>query len=51
LTSLKKTTSAVLLELWKNSGIAVYIPEETILKAMEGKIEKLKAAFVFLPSL
>jgi hypothetical protein len=30
--------STVLLKYEKNDGIAVYIPKETILKAMEAKI-------------
>jgi hypothetical protein len=39
LTALRKMTSMVLLKHGKNDGIAVYVPEECILKEMEAKIE------------
>jgi hypothetical protein len=39
LAALRKMTSTVLLKYWKNDGIAVYIPKETILKEMTAKIE------------
>jgi hypothetical protein len=38
-TALRKMTSTVLLNLGKNVGLTVYIPNETILKWMAGKIE------------
>jgi hypothetical protein len=34
-------------EAWKNNGIAVYVPKETILKEMAVKILYVKPAFLF----
>jgi hypothetical protein len=39
----------VFLKLGKIDGIAVYVPEETILKEMAAKIEKVKPSFFFEP--
>jgi hypothetical protein len=38
-TALRKMTSTVLLKRGRNDGITVYVPKETILKAMAAKIK------------
>jgi hypothetical protein len=37
----------VLLKCRKNDWITVYVPKETILKEMAGKIEQVKPAILF----
>jgi hypothetical protein len=37
--ALRKMASTVLLKRGKNNGIAVHVPQETILKEMAAKIE------------
>jgi hypothetical protein len=49
LDSIKENYFHGAFEVWKNDGIAVYIPKETILKDMIAKI-KLRQHFFFLPS-
>jgi hypothetical protein len=39
LDSIKENDSHGAFEAWKNDGIAVYLPKETILKDMAAKIE------------
>jgi hypothetical protein len=39
LDSIKENDFHGIFEVWKNDGIAVYVPRETILKAMAAKIE------------
>jgi hypothetical protein len=39
LDSIKENDFHCAFEAWKNKGIAVYAPKETILKKMEAKIE------------
>jgi hypothetical protein len=34
-------------KVWKNVGIAVYVPKETILKELTANIEEVKPAFLF----
>jgi hypothetical protein len=47
LDSIKENDFHGTFEAWKNDGIAVYIPKETILKEMAAKIEYIKPAFLF----
>jgi hypothetical protein len=37
--SIKENDFHVAFEVWKNDGITVYVPKETILKEMAAKIE------------
>jgi hypothetical protein len=39
LNSIKKNDFHGAFEVWKNNGITVYVPKETILKQMAAKIE------------
>jgi hypothetical protein len=39
LDSIKENDFHTAFEVWKNDGIAVYLPKETILKEMAAKIE------------
>jgi hypothetical protein len=39
LSSIKENDFHSAFEAWKNDGIAVYVPKETILKEMAAKIE------------
>jgi hypothetical protein len=41
----------VLLKRGKNNGKAIYVPMDNILKVMAAKIEQVKPAFLFWPSL
>jgi uncharacterized protein (DUF924 family) len=47
LNSIKENVFRGASEAWKNDGIAVYVPKETILKGMVAKIEQVKPALHF----
>jgi spore maturation protein CgeB len=47
LDSIKENDFHDAFEVWKNDGIAVYVPKEAILKEMTAKIELVKPEFLF----
>jgi hypothetical protein len=47
LDSIKENDSHGAFEAWKNSGITVCVPKQTILNEMAAKIEQVKPAFFF----
>jgi hypothetical protein len=48
LDSIKENDFTVFLKRGKNNGIAIYIPNETILKEMAAKLSKLSQHFFFV---